>query len=108
MADGGNGGIPPTGDPRVDAALKRIWGKFKDLDDALLVQAHLEKKAGERIREHAELIAEHHNLLKSHEKGMAGHEERMKRIEINLAEMTDKVNFLIDREMRREGGPETR
>jgi hypothetical protein len=31
--------IPNTGDPRVDAALKRIHGKFTDLKDALIVQA---------------------------------------------------------------------
>ncbi len=40
MADD-NGEIPLTGDPRVHAALKRIRGRFQDLEDAMLVQAHL-------------------------------------------------------------------
>lgn len=39
--------IPNTGDPRVDAALERIRGKFTDLEDAMIVQAHLEKGMAE-------------------------------------------------------------
>ncbi len=35
------------------------------------------------------------------------YEERLKRIEIGNAEANDKINFLIDREMRREAGPES-
>lgn len=35
------------------------------------------------------------------------HHDKLDRVETLLAEMTEKVNFLIDREMRREGGPET-
>lgn len=80
-----NGDIPLTGDPRVDAALKRIRGKFQDLEHAILVQVALEKKMSERIKEHAELLV---------------------RIETNLAEVTDKLNRMIGCEMRREGGPE--
>jgi hypothetical protein len=34
------------------------------------------------------------------------HEEMFTRIETNLAEATDKLNLLIAREMKREGGPE--
>ncbi len=34
--------IPLSGDVRVDAALKRIREKFRDLEDAMIVQAHLE------------------------------------------------------------------
>jgi hypothetical protein len=66
----------------------------------MLVQAHLEKRAGEWIKEHAELIAEHHGKVYDHER-------MLQRIERALAEATDKINFLIDREMKREGGPES-
>ena len=45
--------IPNSGDPRVDAALARIRGKFTDLEDAMLVQAHLEKGLAEQSKEHA-------------------------------------------------------
>lgn len=37
---------------------------------------------------------------------LAVHSDKLDRIETALFEMTAKVNFLIDREMRREGGPE--
>jgi hypothetical protein len=49
--------IPNTGDPRVDAALARIRGKFTDLEDAMVVQAHLEKGLVEQTKEHARLLA---------------------------------------------------
>lgn len=88
----GNGEIPLTGDPRVDAALERIRGKFQDLEDAMLVQAHLEKRAGERIKEHAEWLVRHEAAMRDHD--------------VKMSEIDDKLNLLIDREMRREGGPE--
>ena len=37
-----------------------------------------------------------------------GHSNKLDRVETLLAEMTEKVNFLIDRDMRREGGPEAK
>ena len=80
-----NGEIPLTGDPHVDAAIKRIRGKFKDLEDAMLVQAFLEKRAGERIKEHAEALA--------------NHEEWM----IHFQEKLDALSNIL---MRRGGGPE--
>jgi hypothetical protein len=88
-----NGDIPLTGDPKVDAALQRIRGKFQDLEDAMVVQAHLEKRQSESIASHVKWLEEH--------------ERRMSRIDVVLSEMTDKVNFLIDREMHRESGRET-
>lgn len=49
--------IPNSGDPRVDAAIQRIRGKFTDLEDAMIVQAHLEKGLTERTVEHAQFLA---------------------------------------------------
>ena len=89
-----NGEIPSTGDPRVDAALHRIRGKFKDLEDAMVVQAYLEKRMTEQIKEHARFIA-------AHEKASRRHEEW-------LGEVEGKLNLLSDGEMRRQGGPESR
>ena len=77
--------IPLSGDVRVDAALKRIREKFRDFEDAFIVQAHLEKRAAERIKEHAEALA--------------NHEEWMLHFQ-------DKLDALTDIVMRREGGPE--
>jgi hypothetical protein len=103
MPDGNGAEFPLSGDPRVDAALARLRARndvrFKDLEDAMLVQAQLEKRAGERIKEHAELIAEHHASIRRHNQWLRNFETKM-------SEMEEKVHFLIDREMKREGGPE--
>jgi hypothetical protein len=97
----GNGEIPLSGDPRVDAALERVRGKFQDLEDAMLIQAHLEKRAGERIKEHAELLVSHDELLRKHDETKHIHDEWMIHFQEKLDALTDIV-------MRREGGPEAR
>jgi hypothetical protein len=84
-----NGEIPMTGDPRVDAALLRIHGKFRDLEDAMLVQVHLENRLRARFDAH----------MDSQDQAIARHDEWMKHFE-------DKLNALSDMLMRREGGPE--
>ena len=43
---------------------------------------------------------------RAHAKRLFDHDRMLERIETGLAEATDKVNFIIQREMRREGGPE--
>ena len=77
--------IPLSGDVRVDAALKRIREKFRDFEDAFIVQAHLEKRAAERIKEHAAALADHEEWM---------------------LHFQDKLDALTDIVMRREGGPE--
>jgi uncharacterized protein YaaR (DUF327 family) len=101
-----NGEIPLTGDPRVDAALKRIRGKFQDLEDAMLVQVHLERRASERIKEHAGLIAGHHDMLADHDTWMKDHEKARREHYEWLAHIQAKLDALTDIVMRREGGPE--
>ena len=92
---------PNTGDPRVDAALSRIRGKFTDLEDAMVVQAYLEKGMSSRIKEHAELLASHHDFIKTQEAAMSKHTEQM-------SEITDKLNGLIDVVGKMQGGMESR
>ena len=96
MADGNGRDDIWTGDPRVDAALRRMRERsderFRNLEDTLLVQAELEARMARQVKGHAEWLERH--------------EEIWRRIDLLMAEMTDKVNFLIDREMRREGGAE--
>jgi FtsZ-binding cell division protein ZapB len=90
--------IPLTGDPRVDAALERIRGKFQDLEDAMLVQVELERRSSERIREHAGLLADHDTMLAGHEAWMKDHErarrehyEWLEHIQAKLGALTDIV-----------------
>jgi hypothetical protein len=65
----------------------------RELEDSFLVMAQLEARMSRVVREQAEALD--------------GHNSRLKLIETRLAEVTDKINFIIEREMRREGGPET-
>jgi hypothetical protein len=46
--------------------------------------------------------------LKAHAEWLAARKESMRRHDEKMAEIDDKINFIIDREMRREGGPESR
>ena len=57
--------IPNTGNPRVDAALARIRGKFTDLEDAMIIQTHLEKGLAEQSKEQARRIAELRSSLEA-------------------------------------------
>jgi hypothetical protein len=113
MAEGNGNEIPLTGDARVDAALKRIRGKFQDLEDALLVQVHLDKRAGERIKEHAETLVSHEEWMdkfehleeqarqrnREHAAALTNHEEWMLHFQ-------EKLDALTDILMKRNGGPE--
>jgi hypothetical protein len=57
----------------------------KEMEDTMLVMAHLEAAAGRRVKEHAQFIADH--------------EEWMHHFQAKLDGLTDIL-------MRREGGPE--
>jgi hypothetical protein len=98
--------LPNGDDSHVHAAMERLRKRVddhegrlenleyivKELDDALVVHAHLEKRKGERILEHAEFIAKHDEFIEFHE--------------LKMREFDEKLNALIDIVMRREGGPE--
>jgi len=80
--------IPLTGDPRVDAALQRIRGKFRDLEDALLVQLYLEKDLTVQMK-----------TLAAQMKGLAAHaarrDEEQERTQRRLDEMSEKTDERI-------------
>ncbi len=81
-----NGDIPLTGDPRVDAALTRIRGKFRDLEDAMVIQAHLEKRMAEQVKAHAEWL----DALTAEAKRRDIEQEQQRRRLNDLAVETDK------------------
>jgi hypothetical protein len=121
--------IPNSGDRRVDAALSRIREKFTDLEDAMVVHAHLEKRSSERLKEHDRLfdnladvlesnanflklhqkwLGSHEKWLESHEAGFASHEKAKREHEEWLKHISDKLDVLTDIVMSREGGSEAR
>ena len=82
----GNGNeFPTTGNPVVDAALKRLSNDYQELKDAMIVQAHLEKAQSESLARHEQFVQKH---------------------EITMSEIDEKLNALTMWLMRREGLPE--
>jgi hypothetical protein len=86
MEIGPNGGSEfVTGNPQVAAALRRMREKndarFRDIEDAMVVQGHLEKQRSERLKEHAEFI-------RAEEQSQTRHKERMD-------EFDEKLNAVI-------------
>ncbi len=78
-----------TGDARVDAALKRMQerndARFSALEDALLVQVHLESRLGRQMKEHAEWLV-------AHEKEQA---ERDRRIDQRMEDLGERIDKLV-------------
>ena len=74
-----------TGNPDVDAALKRLHTKYKELEDAMIVQAHIEKRQSAALEKHALFINKHETVM---------------------SEIEEKLNALTMWLMRREGLPE--
>jgi hypothetical protein len=60
------------------------------------------------MRQQSDWLANHEARMAESEARMAESETRFQRIETGLAEATEKINFIINREMHREGGPETK
>ena len=93
-----------NGRGRLDDHEERI-GKLgaarKEMDDALIVMAHLESKAAARTKEHAEFIASHQEHIEFMRAADARHA-------IKMAEFDDKLNAFIDMIGRQQGGIESR
>jgi len=67
---------------------ERMQAAIQELQDAMVVMAHIEKRQSEILRSHTEQLAEidRHRLK---------NEEHRHRIDQNLAEITEKLNGLI-------------
>ncbi len=92
MMNGNGHEFPTTGNPLVDAALKRLNQQYSELQDAMVVQAHLEKRQTEILRAHTEALASHDEFNKQHA--------------LKMREFDEKLNALMMWLMRREGLPE--
>ena len=79
--------------------MEALEKAHKELEDAFIVMTHVETRMSQLVKEQAEYAAHHEAKLR-------GHDDKLERVETLLAEMAKNVNFLIDREVRREGGPE--
>ncbi|MBV8895642.1 MAG: hypothetical protein JO051_03955 [Acidobacteriaceae bacterium] len=98
MTDNGeNRDIPSTGNPRVDAALQRIRGKFQELEDAMLVQAHLEAGLSRQLKEHAKVLD---RILAAAEQNEEEH-RRFVEHQRNLDERVDSLVIAIGQLIQR-------
>ena len=94
----------PNGNGKTDDQEERpvrLEAARKEMEDALVVMAHLESKSAARIKEHAEFVSEHEATLRSHSRFITSHAEAM-------SEFDDKLNALIEIVGRMQGGMETR
>ncbi len=95
--------IPDTGDPRVDAALARIRGKFTDLEDAMIIQAHLEKGMTEQLKNHANILANHDSMVKRHEVWIAEAAERGRQIDERIEKLVSAMGaFMVQHQTKPE------
>ena len=68
---------------------------IKDLQDNLVVIAEIERRQSAILLEHAELLRYQAEVLEKHERYRVETEEYRRRTDLNLAEITDKLNGLI-------------
>ena len=61
---------------------------IRELQDTMVVMAHLEKQQSEMLKHHAQVLRDHDDYLEE----LKGYRQR---IDQNLAEITDKLNGLI-------------
>jgi uncharacterized protein (DUF3084 family) len=92
---------------RVEKTLERITQiqEVQARNLTSLIEVH--QRQGQMLEQHTRTMQQHTEWLAGHDKAVASRSEKLDRVEILLAEMTAKVHFLIDREMKREGGPES-
>jgi predicted nucleic acid-binding Zn-ribbon protein len=74
---------------------ERMQAAIKELQDAMVVMAHIEKRQSEMLNVHSDYLAEIAEFRHRTEKNLAEISEFRRRTEQNLAEMTDKLNGLI-------------
>jgi chromosome segregation ATPase len=88
--------------------IARLEAARKEMEDAMIVMAHLETKSSARVKEHAEFIADHELRIKEHAEFIARHEEFVAYHEQIIREIDDKLNALIAVVSRMQGGIESR
>jgi hypothetical protein len=78
-----------VGDPFEDlmARVRTLEDARKDLQDAMIVHAHLEKQAAERVKEHAIWLADHEDRLRQQVEFDRGLDERIDKLVSAIGEM---------------------
>ena len=69
---------------------------IKQLQETAIVMAGIQARQAEAIKDHAEWLQAHDRAMLELDARMVRHERNLDRIELGLAEATDKLNALID------------
>jgi hypothetical protein len=99
-----------NGDGRIEdheERLRKLEAARKDMEDTMIVMAHLESKAGARIKEHAEFIADHEDAMRRHDKAITSLDAYTEAHRISMQEFDEKLNALIEIVGRMQGGIES-
>ena len=78
--------------------MERLENARKELEDSFIVLMHIETRAAQALRQHSEWLANQDERISKHDAEIAESNARLKHIETGLAEATDKLNSLIDRD----------
>lgn len=73
---------------------------MKDLQDAMVVQAHLERKAGERLKEHAEFVRAYQRAIAEDDRSMAQHRARMDALDAGIEKLVSGIGALLQRDLK--------
>ena len=90
-----------SGNGDLENRVTRLEIARKEIEDSFIVMAQLEARMSRSLRQQAEWLANLEPRMQKAEKALAD-------MAIKNLEMQEKIDFLIGREMRREGGPESR
>jgi chromosome segregation ATPase len=90
----------PNGGGRIDdheERIKKLEAARREMEDTMIVMAHLESKAAARIKEHADFIAYMEESARSHERRMKEQEEMSKELDRRISNLVSSIGELIAR-----------
>jgi hypothetical protein len=85
--------------PDFETRISALEHARKDIEDAMIVMAHLEKTNAEMAKRHAEYILTHDDRLKEHERRLREDKERGRSLDKRIS---DLVSAAIGEMLRKE------
>jgi hypothetical protein len=74
-----------------DARLSKLEAAMLEVNDALIVMAHLETKAAARVKEHAQFIGEHDSRIAQQDKHSAELDARVDKLVSAIGELIARI-----------------
>lgn len=77
--------------------ISKLEAARKEIEDTLVVMAHLEKNAAARVKEHAQFIAEQQALLDAHTRQLEEERVARKALDARVDRLVSSIGELIAR-----------